>query len=65
MMQALYSRYNARSRESIEKGEKKCGKNLFFPSIKKWKNREKNAAAYAAEQFILQETFLELKFRGL
>ena len=29
------------------------------------KNRGKAAAACAAEQFVLQETFLKLKIRGL
>ena len=29
------------------------------------KNREKAAAAYAAERFVLQETLLKIKIRGL
>ena len=44
-----------------EKGEKSAG----FKSIKKWKNLGKNAAAYAAEPFVLQETFSKLKICGL
>ena len=43
--------------KSIEKGEKRA----VFKSIEKWQN----AAAYAAEGFVLQETFLKLKISGL
>jgi hypothetical protein len=42
-----------------------CKIQTTFKSIKKWKNRKENAAAYASEQLILQETFFKLKIRGL
>ena len=42
-----------------------CKIQTTFKSIKKWKNMEKIAAAYAAEWLMLQKTFLKLKIRGL
>ena len=64
MMQAVYSRYYARSRELIKKGGKSAVK-TFFSLHREVKKYGKYAAAYAEERFILQETFLELKIRSL
>ena len=44
-----------------EKGEKSA----VFKPIKKWKKWGNNPAAYAAEPFVLQETFSKLKICGL
>ena len=53
--------YCGRTRQLFKKGKK----GAVFKSIEKGKNREKNAPAYAAERFVLQETFLKLKIHGL